>query len=401
MIIVFKWLYTIFIADIFLIGQIPIIGGINLLQITIILMLLICYSIEKGFLVDKWLRWYVCFVIFYFISAVFTGYESGFFRLLSSQLVGCYALYYSTYVLLKHKVSLNYLVYPLVIIGILDSIVTICQAYGVPIQNPLLNYFVIDADQEDLLSSNQNLLGLSISGLYSNAVYNGHYLLVFCISSLFLLFSSEKKMQYIGIISSTFILIGLFFCQQRSGFFISLIVWLFLIYRYISREFKNKFLTLLVLVVGLLYVISHLMGFLESSDSRLISESDSGREMLLRGSIDYYMQHPFIGGYAACVHLLGRPSHNLFVSAFLAGGLLGGITLISFIIKLTIIAFKQVTMDGLISPISLLFIGLVADSLVHNTGFVEGEPAAFVALVLLVYTKKIKGIDYECRFYYK
>lgn len=399
--IIFKWLYTILIADIFLIGQIPIIGGINLLQITIILMLLLCYSIEKNFLFDKWLKWYACFVIFYFISAEFTGYESGFFRLLRSQLIGCYTLYYSTYVLLKHKVSLNYFIYPLVIIGILDSIVTISQAYGIPIQNPLLNYFVIDTDQEDLLSSNQNLLGLSISGLYSNPVFNGHYLLVFCISSLFLLFSIKKKIQYIGIISSTFILIGLFFCQQRGGFFISLIVWLYLIYRYISKEIKSKYLTVIVLSVGLLYAISHLMGFLESSDSRLLSESDSGREMLLRGSIDYYIEHPIIGGYAACVHLLGRPSHNLFVSAFLAGGLLGGITLICFIIKLTIIALKQVIMNDIISPISLLFIGLVADSLVHNTGFVEGEPATFVALVLLVYTKKIKWNDYEYRLYYK
>ena len=392
MIIIFKWLYTIFIADIFLIGQIPIIGGINLLQITILLMLLICFSIEKKFLVDKWLTWYACFVIFYFISAVFTGYESGFFRLLSSQLVGCYALYYSTYVLLKHNVSLNYLIYPLVIIGILDSIVTICQAYGVPIQNPLLNYFVIDADQEDFLSSNQNLLGVSISGLYSNPVFNGHYLLVFCISSLFLLFSVKKKIQYIGIVSSTFILIGLFFCQQRGGFFISLTVWLFLIYKYILKEIKNKFLTVIVLSVGLLYAISHLMGFLELSDSRLLSESDSGREMLLRGSFDYYMQHPIIGGYAACVHLLGRPSHNLFVSAFLAGGLLGGITLTCFIVKLTVIALKRATMNNIISPISLLFIGLVADSLVHNTGFVEGEPATFVSLALLVYTIKMKRL---------
>lgn len=392
MIIIFKWLYTIFIADIFLIGQIPIIGGINLLQITILLMLLICFSIEKKILVDKWLTWYACFVIFYFISAVFTGYESGFFRLLSSQLVGCYALYYSTYVLLKHNVSLNYLIYPLVIIGILDSIVTICQAYGVPIQNPLLNYFVIDADQEDFLSSNQNLLGVSISGLYSNPVFNGHYLLVFCISSLFLLFSVKKKIQYIGIVSSTFILIGLFFCQQRGGFFISLTVWLFLIYKYILKEIKNKFLTVIVLSVGLLYAISHLMGFLELSDSRLLSESDSGREMLLRGSFDYYMQHPIIGGYAACVHLLGRPSHNLFVSAFLAGGLLGGITLTCFIVKLTVIALKRATMNNIISPISLLFIGLVADSLVHNTGFVEGEPATFVSLALLVYTIKMKRL---------
>lgn len=390
MIIIFKWLYTVLIADIFLIGQIPVFGGINLLQITIILMLLVCYSIEKKILFDKWLKWYLCFVVFYFISAVFTGYESGFFRFLSSQLVGCYTLYYCTYVLLKQKVSLNYLLYPLVVIGIIDSIVTICQAYGFPIQNPLLKYFVIDIEQEDLLSSNQNLLGLSISGLYSNPVYNGHYLLVFCISSLFLLFSNKKKIQFIGIISSTFILIGLFFCQQRSGFFISLTTWLFLIYRYISKKIRNQFLTIIVLSIGFLYTISHLMGFLESSDSRLISESDSGREMLLMGSIDYYLQHPILGGYAACVHLLGRPSHNLFVSAFLAGGLLGGTTLICFIIKLIVIALKQVTRNNIISPISLLFIGLVADSLFHNTGFVEGEPATFLALVLLVYTQKVR-----------
>lgn len=391
MINIFAWLYSLFVADIFLIGQIPIIGGINLLQITIILMLLVCYFIEKRILIDRWMRWYVLFLIFYFISSVFTEYEKGFFRFLSSQLIGGYTLYYSTYVFLKHKISWGYLIYPLVVIGILDSIVTIFQAYGYPIQNPLLNYFVIDVEQENLLSSNQNLLGLSISGLYSNPVFNGHYLLFFCVCSFFLLISKKKRARYLGIISSTFILIGLFFCQQRGAFFVSLAVWMYVIYRYFSKIFKSKYIAIILLSIMSLYAISHINGFLESSDSRLISDSDSGREMLLKGSIDYYIQHPFMGGYAECAHLLGRPSHNLFVSAFLAGGFFGGIILVCFVIKLIIIAKQQARQGGVYVLVSLLFLGLVLDSFVHNTGFVEGEPATFLALALLVYIEKYKG----------
>lgn len=43
----FKWLYALLIADVFLIGQIPIVGGINLFQVTAILMLLTYFSMEK------------------------------------------------------------------------------------------------------------------------------------------------------------------------------------------------------------------------------------------------------------------------------------------------------------------------------------------------------------------
>lgn len=388
MINVFAWLYSLLMADIFLIGQIPIFGGINLLQITIILMLFVCCSIEKKIFVDKWMMWYGCFVLFYFISSVFTGYETGFFRFLRSQLILCYTLYFSTYVLLKHNISWSHIIYPLVIIGILDSYVTILQANGYPIHNPLLNYFAKDTEQEDVLSLNQNLLGLSISGLYVNPVFNGHYLLVFCVCSLFLLFNTPKRVQCLGIILSTFILAGLFFCQQRGAFFISLAIWIYIIYRYMSSKLKNRFIAIILFSVISIYAISHLIGFLESSDSRLINMSDPGRKILLKESFNYYMQHPLMGGYAACVHSLGHPSHNLFISAFLAGGLFGGIILVCYIIKLSIMAIKQIRLSDLLALVSLLFLGLLVDSFVHNTGFVEGEPATFFALALLVYAKK-------------
>ena len=382
----FKWLYALLIADVFLIGQIPIVGGINLFQVTAILMLLTYFSMEKKLLVDKWLILYGLFVFCFFISAVLTGYESGFFKFVRSQLIGCYTLYLATYVLIKRNISWNYLLYPLVIIGVVDTIATLCQANGIPVQNPLLNYFVIDVEQEELLSSNLNILGLSVSGLYANPVFNGHNLLVFCIASLFLLFKDDKRLQYLGIIASTIILVGLFFCQQRGAFFISIAIWMFMVYRYISRRLNSKFLTMLLFVVVLLFIASHIIGFLESSDSRLISDSDSGREMLLRESINYYIKHPLSGGYAACIHLLGRPSHNLLVSAFLAGGLVGGIVLLSLLWQLLILAIKNIRAESVISPISFLFLGLLADSMVHNSGFVEGDPSTFLAMALLVYT---------------
>lgn len=217
-------------------------------------------------------------------------------------------------------------------------------------------------------------------------MFNGHNLLVFCIASLFLLFKDDKRLQYLGIIASTIILVGLFFCQQRGAFFISIAIWMFMVYRYISRRLNSKFLTMLLFVVVLLFIASHIIGFLESSDSRLISDSDSGREMLLRESINYYIKHPLLGGYAACIHLLGRPSHNLLVSAFLAGGLVGGIVLLSLLWQLLILAIKNIRAESVISPISFLFLGLLADSMVHNSGFVEGDPSTFLAMALLVYT---------------
>ncbi len=249
---------------------------------------------------------------------------------------------------------------------------------------------MIDLDQEEILSSNSNTLGFSISGLYANAVFNGHNMLFFCISALFLLYSSDKKFQLMGIVSSAIIIIGLFYCQQRGAFFISIVVWLFIIYRYFSTRVNSKLLTLFLFIILLLVLVPQIMGFLESSDSRLISDSDSGRGMLLRESINYYLEHPLFGGYAACIHQIGMPSHNLLVSAFLAGGFFGGVILLILIFKLLMLVFKNFRQQSVISPISLLVLGLITDSMVHNTGFVEGDPSTFLSMALLVYAFKYK-----------
>lgn len=382
---IFPYIYGIFILSQFMMGQIYLPGlPLNLLQITTLLLLPLCLMIERKLPYDKYILMYFVFLLFYLISATFTGYTDTLFGSVLPQLLISFTAFWSTKILVQKYDSLLPLVIPLILAGLVDSIVTILQATGNPIVSPALLILMQDPEALDMVAD--GMLGQSISGLFLNPVFNGHALLFCFVCSLFIF---QGRYKLLGVVFSTIIFAGLFFCQQRSAFYLSLLVLIYIGWKLMQNNLKSKIFVLLSLGVFVIFLLPLIESYAIESGSRITDTSMTGREEIWMNAANFLMQHLLFGGFDLFVKQTGQFPHNLFFSAFLAGGLIGGCVLMIMIFKLIFGSLKSMryynkhNMSILVS--GCLIIVLIGDSLIHNTGLVEADFATFLSMSLCIY----------------
>ena len=231
------------------------------------------------------------------------------------------------------------------------------------------------------------LLGRSISGIFANPVFNGHVLLFCFVSSLFVL--QHKSYRLIGLIFSIIIFAGLFFCQQRSAFYLSVFVLLLVGWKLTRRDLQTKIFALLISLAIVFYLFPRLESYAIDSGSRIVDTSMTGRTEIWATATNFISDHLLIGGFDSFIHQTGKYPHNLILSAFLAGGLFGGIILMIMIITIFIKVLKSLSYSdknniSLLVSACLIFV-LICDSMTHNTGLIEADFATFLAMSLSYY----------------
>lgn len=381
----FPYLYSLFILSQYMIGQLFLPGiPLNILQITTLLMLSFCILIDRKLPHDKYIVLYVVFLIFYMLSSMLTGYTETLFGSVFPQVIISFTAFWATKILVQKYDSIAPLVVPAILVGVVDSVVTISQAVGDPIVSPIIVMLMQDPEAFDIASN--GMLGISVSGLYANPVFNGHNLLFCFVSSLFVLRGRHKL---VGFASSIIILTGLFFCQQRSAFYLSVLVLLVIGWKMMQNNLKTKLLIIFSTVIVVFYLLPHIESYVIDSGSRLMDVSMTSRDDIWEASINFLSDHILIGGFDKFVQGYGRFPHNLILSAFLAGGLIGGVVLMVLIFILLLTAYRSLKYynKGNISLYvsACLLTVLIADSLTHNTGFVEADFSTLLAMSLCCY----------------
>ena len=383
----FPYIYVLTIISVFGLGHIRIPGiSFNFGQINYILLIIICFVIDKKILFDKYLMLYVIFMFFFFISSILTGFENTFISFFRTKLFTIIPVYWGTKILVKKYDNLYMILIPVIIIGILDSIVTVAQVYGITFFNPFLNILgTLNEEKSEMMVNNNITFGISISGIYSSAVTNGHNLLfMFCLSFMLI----KNKLTFIRLLPSIVLLIGIFFCQQRSAFLLSFISLIVYSYIFLIKNMTAKKFILLVLFVLLIIILicSEAPSLLNNfSDSRLADINLSDRTTVFSDSIDYMFDNIFIGGAFHFTQLYGMPPHNLIISAFIAGGLIGGIVLMYMILSQIKHTYKKLknNYSYKLLVLSIVFIAMICDSMTHNTGYVHGDLATFISWGLI------------------
>lgn len=379
----FIFIYLLFIVSLFLIGQIKMpFLSININILLTVILFSICLIKERHLYNDKYLNYYWYFLFFYALSAIATGYFSHFFHFCYSSVLIAYVAYWSTQIFLKRY---DYYFPPLILvsIGMLASIVTIFQGIGMPLSHPLLDAVIMDKDQSETLSYDGFNGGFALSGIYFSPVMNGHYLLFFIFNS-FLLF--KRKYRLVFYVSAIIIFVGLFFCQQRSAFFISVVSLILLVW-YLGRS-SNSLLGLFVLLTIIVLVIKILPTFnsiVDTTGSRLLLSSGTGRERIWPLAIDFISSNPIFCGNRLFFDTYRASPHNFFLSAIVSGGIFGGIILITLVVKLIIQSVKNIIYKNAIYSnfiISIMVLGLISDSMVHNFGLIEADYPMFMSLSL-------------------
>lgn len=371
---------------------------LNLVQVTGILLIILCFIIDNRIFWDKYQRLFWLFMLFYAVSSWLTGYLTDFLSTLANTIFGVVSIYWSTRILIRDYNVLWPLLIPVAIIACLDSTITMFQCLGYH-QLDFIPY-MLGTYNEDIMAymdRKSMTYGQSLNGLFLNPVLNGHYLL-FMFSLL--LICIKDKLVSLKIIFPAIALIGLFFCQQRSAFFWALIVLVFFLFSLLKRGNIRKSLFIPIVIIALITLFSG--NFLERivspngmiSDSRLLNLEDTGRNSIYDNSLNFITSHLLFGGHFKFIAETNMPPHNLLLDAFIAGGFFGGIVLIVMIVKQITLVLRSFNKHSIICLVyGLCFLSMIGDAMFHNSGYTTGDKVVWLSWALF-----ISQIEFEDSF---
>lgn len=387
---IFTYVYSFAIFSKFAFGYVSIPGiPFNLGQISYILLLISCFIVNRKVLGDKYLGMYALFILFYFLSSIVTGFEHVFFTVFKQQLFILFPLYWGTKILISQYKTIKPLLIPLILIGILSSIVTISQIYHSHFFDILLQFMhVYDGEKMAMMERHDLTIGQSMNGIYSSPVLNGHYLLfIFCMSLALI----RERITFVRLVPILVLFVGIFYCQQRSAFLfavMAIVIFLFILMK--NKIIKTSHVILIciltIVVMGDTIIVD------DFSESRISDINLSDRSLLFEDGIRYISNNFLLGGLHQFTHVYGMPPHNTIIGALMAGGIIGGGILIYMMFAQMNYAYKKCKRhkNVLQYVFTIAFIALIGDSMFHNTGYVQGDEATFIvwALILMSYNFK-------------
>ena len=145
----FKILYSIFLVVSLFYSTVPILGPISIRHIMTIIMLGMCYF-EGGLKLDRFLKWYMLFLLFYTVVEAGSGYSSYVFGKLLGTYLASIALYISSKIIIEKYQAAHLIINILVILGLINAIEAIWQFTGSPIAQILPQILHITLSEEDI-----------------------------------------------------------------------------------------------------------------------------------------------------------------------------------------------------------------------------------------------------------
>ena len=375
-------------------------GPVTIRHIAVIFMILYILRHRKSFafLKDRVFRPLVLYFLFVSVLGIVNelydtnGINLVFAYFLPSVIV---VLFICNYV--DDAITFRYVLYGMLILIVINAIVTILQGINHPLGWFISSFIQIQSNIQESIDKidtySGDSIGLSVaSGLPGAVVANGYYLASFGL--LFTLPMSKKaniKNVFISIIIFIVILIGLFYNQQRSAFYVFIFLSILLLANTIS--IKNCFfIVIIALFINTLYSksLSNInWGRLADVDSSITQDRASetsnyfseyiweGDNLLLGNSTAYRRLHN------------GFTPHNMFAETTLQGGIFGLLIYMIFLYRLFISMFFQFKRKNKITTCLICTIcGIILVSLTHSSGFHTGYTTAFYAYAYYVLSKK-------------
>ena len=104
----------------------------------------------------------------------------------------------------------------------------------------------------------------------------------------------------------------------------------------------------------------------------------TGRDDIYRGALAYLSDNPIIGSSFEYMRLYGRMPHNLILSAFIYGGLFGGLVIIILLFKQLKVCVRHYFNNNFsfnlrVISMAVAYCAVIADGIVHNLSIVNGD----------------------------
>lgn len=406
----FKGLYVAFFIAVVFYGQVRLLFGLTPRHVAIVVMLIVCMRQGVPFPMGRMIKTYFVFVFAFIVSATLTGYLS---QLLITYYIAACTGYWATKILIRKYNDGNLLLNTIVVLGIINALITIGQTLGLHFADDIVSFFHLKLpekylDKMAVAGNADKALLLTRPGLFNSAVYNGYFLMTAGVASLVLL---ARKLLLHRFIPWMVITLGCICVQERGPIVILAVLSAFALYKILIIT-RFKYALLMAIFALSVYSLTRLVSitmFLGNTDgnefravtmmygdedeqgadtyySRFFKESrfseigfdDTGRGDIYEQTIDYLMEHSFIGGYHRFARTYRIAPHNLFLNAFIYGGFIGGIAILLILfwqVKPLWRVFRRKIVHT--NPVcffaGLAYLAFTLNSLVHNRSIVTGD----------------------------
>lgn len=400
----FKGLYTAFVIAIVFYGNLHVFGGVTPRHIATVVMLATCFARENRIFINNIILLYLLFIFCFGVSSFVTGYAMKYLTMLLSYFFVSLVAFWATKILITRYKGLNFFMILFIVLGVFDGVMTISQTLGLGIADRLMQMLHLYSTQEFMVVLNENRAedleyldsmddvsdissnpvgGLSIMmrvipGAFSDGVYNGYFLMTTGVMSLMLL---AQKLNIVRAIPWVVCAISCICVQERGPILILIALSLYALYKILlSRHVQKSMLSIVITLVSLVVVMRYVYHFVSSVGSRFaeVGLEDNARENIYSYALEYYLSHPFFGGFFKFNRISPHPPHNLILNAFIYGGFVGGLAILMILYK----QFKSIAktlwgkvneQNGIHFILALAYIAFTLNSFLHNKSIVTGE----------------------------
>ena len=320
----FKLFYLAFFLSQLFYGEVYV-GIFTPRQIMTLAMFFYCV-VSKNLRFDKYVILYFIFISFFGLSSWISGFALQFVRVVLGFYFVAYVGYCATRALVEEYDGENWLLYCIVIIGLVNSIVVIGQYYGFSFATQIKSFLGIEQSEFYASVIEDEIEGVALPGLFTHAVVNGYFC---CLSTIAVLFLSKEIKGVFVIFLWSINFLALYCVQQRMALGVALVFSAYVMFRELRTArgyYRNVaiFFFILALIGGLIGLGS----VIQSSATRYALGLDpTGRTGLFRSAWQYIYLHPILGGFFDFSRT-GMKAHNIFLNCFLYGGLFGGIAVL-------------------------------------------------------------------------
>ena len=290
--------------------------------------------------------------------------------------------YFST-IIIQNKYHTNkYFFDTIIIVGTINSIITILQYFGLDFSYHIGAIFVDlnDAVQESHFDSMMENHRYQM-GIMGNIVYNGYYSMLLPFALLTRL-KNKNVIVRVGLV--IFSLISLFMVGERSCFGITII--LLLIYIYL--KYKKSLAFYIAALGAAVLMLGNIQDFINSDiiqNSRWVGESSAARDLINSSLLPFIFDNFMFGGLDRFIQLTGFHPHNVIASGFIYAGVIGGICI------LYILFWQAKTTVWLLRKHSnvfacLAFAGYTLNGFFHNPAIVTGDVMVWILWAIVFYS---------------
>lgn len=351
---------------------------------------------------NKYILIYIIFIVFLFLAMTFNGdAETYGLKWIVANHVVSIIVFVATYYVTKdnRQNRMDVIIVALIFILVVNSLVTIAQYFNEPI-GWAVSFFFLQGRNEDIVTfqeayqSLDTLAGVARTpGIFDSSVENGIFLGSFGILPFYFMKRKSWVLKFSSVSLIILSLVACFMCQERAAMLTLGASVLYLSYKSLHNKVWGILVAMIVCAIVLFSVDFSSIDFGRFQE---VGMENNARRGIWSYIGPFMRDNLLFGGAEQFVRMSGHLPHNFFFNAFVFGGLIGGITIITLYVMLVWKGYKLLiakSSSKVTRVLAIAFLAIMAQSLVHNASIITGDVLTFILFGLMIVSVGIKDAE--------